>query len=92
MGSGASVLSGGQRRLLLQCTDLRMAWCNGLIINSNGEAESIAVHTNEKTQIESDYDNDIEAIDSDEITIDYDYQTERTNEDIERMANEYDRN
>ena len=54
----------------------------------------IFVHTTEVLQSESDYDMDIEPIDSDEVEIDYDYdyQTERTDADIERVANEWDRN
>ena len=41
MGSGASVLCGGRPRLQLYCIDIRMAWCNGLVVYEDGTVRSI---------------------------------------------------
>ena len=85
MGSGASILCGGRRRLRVQCVDIRMIWCNGLIVNANNEIETTDNDENLS-------DNDLEAIDSDEVTIDYDYEAELSAFVIERIATEWERN
>ena len=77
MGAGAGVLCGGRPRLHLQCVDIRMAWCNGLIINAVGEVENV------------------EAVESEEIEIDYDYQVEPNavaEANVYWIAREWDRN
>ena len=99
MGSGASVLCGGRPTLQLQCADLRMAWCNGLVVYEDGTVRSI------------DNDNDmpdfvIGEVDNDEIEFefstddDYDHEISDPEAETEAVAQlnvywisqEYDRN
>ena len=95
MGSGAGVLRGGRPRLLFQCADLRTAWCNGLVVYENGTVQSID-NNEEGTE-----DMDIEAVDSDDVEIDSDYQVDSDPEaeaeavaalNVYWIARDYDRN
>ena len=84
MGSGASVLCGGRPRLQLQCTDLRMAWCNGLVVYEDGTVRSIDNNDEDMLDIE------IEAVDSDEVEVvsntDDDYDHEISDPEAEAEA------
>ena len=100
MGSGASVLCGGRPRLQLFCIDMRMAWCNGLVVYEDGTVRSIDHNDDEVMP-------NIEAVDSDEVelisdtdTEDYDYEMSEqeidediiTQRNIYWMGRDYDRN
>ena len=100
MGSGASVLCGGRPRLQLFCIDMRMAWCNGLVVYEDGTVRSIDHNDDEEMP-------NIEAVDSDEVELisdtdieDYDYEMsdQEVDEDaiIQRniywTGRDYDRN
>ena len=90
IGAGAGILCGGRSRLQVQCADIRMLWCNGLIANAvTNEIETIDNEDNTS-------DMDLEAIDSDEVEvgIDYDYEaelTEMTIENCHRLGKELTR-
>ena len=100
MGSGASVLCGGRPRLQLQCVDLRMAWCNGLVVYEDGTVRSIDNNDEDMA------DTVIEAVDSDEVEVEFstddDYDHEFSDPEAETeaivqlniywMGREYDRN
>ena len=97
MGSGASVLCGGRPQLQLFCIDMRMAWCNGLVMFEDGTVRSIDHHEEEEMP-------NIEMVDSDEVELvsdtdieDYDYEvSEEEDIIIQRnvfwMGRDYDRN
>ena len=77
MGSGASVLCGGRPRLQLYCIDMRMAWCNGLVMYEDGTVRSIDNNDDDILDIE------IEAVDSDEVELVSDTDDDYDHEDNE---------
>ena len=101
MGAGASVLRGGRPRLQLQCTDLRMAWCNGLVVYEDGTVRSI--DRNEESTATIDYNEamDTDADSDDMEDSDYDYIRDSDPEaeaeavaalNVYWIARDYDRN
>ena len=100
MGAGAGVLCGGRPRLQLFFIDMRMAWCNGLVVYEDGTVRSIDDNADENMI-------NIEAIDSDEVELvsdievdDYEYEISDPEAEAEAsaqlnvywMGRDYDRN